>query len=144
AKSSFGTPRRVSTGFDYNRTGLLIAVLEKRGGYFMGNLDVFINVAGGMRIDEPAADLAVSVALVSNLIDKPVNSKLVAMGEVGLAGEVRSTSQAAQRIGEAYRLGFNTFILPKSNLNQLDKRQYPDATFYGVSNIIEAFRILKG
>lgn len=144
AKSSFGTPRRVSTGFDYNRTGLLIAVLEKRGGYFMGNLDVFINVAGGMRIDEPAADLAVSVALVSNLIDRPVHSKLVAMGEVGLAGEVRSTSQAAQRIGEAYRLGFSTFILPKSNLSQLDKSQYPDAVFHGVSNISEAFRVLKG
>ncbi|MEG2088043.1 MAG: DNA repair protein RadA [Angelakisella sp.] len=143
AKSSLGTPRRVSTGFDYNRTGLLIAVLEKRGGYFMGNLDVFINVAGGMRIDEPAADLAVCLALASNLVDRPIDSKLVAMGEVGLAGEVRSTSQAAQRIGEAYRLGFNTFVLPKSNLKQLDIRQYPNAAFHGVSSITEAFKFLR-
>lgn len=144
SKSSFGTPRRVSTGFDYNRTGLLIAVLEKRGGYFMGNLDVFINVAGGMRVDEPAADLSVCLALISNLIDKPVHSKLVAMGEVGLTGEVRSTAQLAQRLSESYRLGFDTFIVPKSNLKQIDQKQYPDATFYGVSNVNEAIRFIKG
>lgn len=143
AKSSFGTPRRVSTGFDFNRTGLLIAVLEKRGGYFMGNLDVFINVAGGMKIYEPAADLAVAMSLISNLLDKPLDSKLIAMGEVGLAGEVRSASQIAQRIGEAYRLGFTSFIVPKSNMKQLDCSQYPQAVFHGVSNISEAFRILR-
>ncbi|MEA5012102.1 MAG: DNA repair protein RadA [Angelakisella sp.] len=143
SKSSLGTPRRVSTGFDYNRAGLLIAVLEKRGGFFMGNLDVFINVAGGMRIDEPAADLAVSLALVSNLIDKPIPSKLIALGEVGLAGEVRSCSQITQRVGEGYRLGFDTFILPKSNMKLLDLSQYPQAVFYGVSNISEAFGIIR-
>ncbi len=143
SKSSLGTPRRVSTGFDYNRAGLLIAVLEKRGGFFMGNLDVFINVAGGMRIDEPAADLAVSLALVSNLIDKPIPSKLIALGEVGLAGEVRSCSQITQRVGEGYRLGFDTFILPKSNMKLLDLSQYPQAAFYGVSNISEAFGVIR-
>lgn len=143
AKTSFGNPRRVSTGFDYNRTGLLIAVLEKRGGYFMGNLDVFINVAGGMRIDEPAADLAVTLSLISNLLDKPINSKLVAMGEVGLAGEVRSAALVGQRVGEAYRLGFTIFVLPKSNLKQVDSKQYPDAVFHGVSNLSEALRLLR-
>ncbi len=143
SKSSLGTPRRVSTGFDYNRAGLLIAVLEKRGGFFMGNLDVFINVAGGMRIDEPAADLAVSLALVSNLIDKPIPSRLIALGEVGLAGEVRSCSQITQRVGEGYRLGFDTFILPKSNMKLLDLSQYPQAAFYGVSNISEAFGVIR-
>ena len=143
AKSSFGNPRRVSTGFDYNRTALLIAVLEKRGGYFMGNLDVFIDVAGGMRIDDPGADLAVALSLVSNLLDKPVDSKLMALGEVGLAGEVRSVSLAPQRIGEAYRLGFTTFVLPKSSLRGLDPSQYPGAAFHGVSNISEAFAVLR-
>ena len=106
AKTSFGNPRRVPTGFDYNRTALLIAVLEKRGGYFMGNLDVFINVAGGMRIDDTGADLAVALCMVSNLLDKPVHSKLLALGEIGLAGEVRSVGLVQQRVSEAYRLGY--------------------------------------
>ena len=143
AKTSFGNPRRVPTGFDYNRTALLIAVLEKRGGYFMGNLDVFLNVAGGMRIDDPGADLAVALSMVSNLLDKPIDSRLLAMGEVGLAGEVRSASLVHQRIGEAYRLGFTTFVLPKSNLRTIDQGQYPGAVFHGVSNISEAFRGLQ-
>ncbi len=143
AKTSFGNPRRVPTGFDYNRTALLIAVLEKRGGYFMGNLDVFINVAGGMRIDDTGADLAVALCMVSNLLDKPVHSKLLALGEIGLAGEVRSVGLVQQRVSEAYRLGFNTFILPKSNLRAIDPGQYPDAVFHGVSTIGEAFTGLR-
>jgi len=142
-KTSFGNPRRVPTGFDYNRTALLIAVLEKRGGYFMGNLDVFINVAGGMRIDDTGADLAVALCMVSNLLDKPIHSKLMALGEIGLAGEVRSVGQVQQRVGEAYRLGFTTFVLPKSNLRSLDRGQYPGAEFYGVSTIGEAFTGLR-
>ena len=142
AKTSFGNPRRVSTGFDYNRTALLIAVLEKRGGYFMGNLDVFINVAGGMRIDDPGADLAIALSLVSNLLDKPVDSNLMALGEVGLAGEVRSASLVPQRIGEAYRLGLTTFLLPKSSLRSIDTSLYPGASFRGVSNISEALAVL--
>ena len=142
AKTSFGNPRRISTGFDYNRAALLIAVLEKRAGYFMGNLDVFLNIAGGMRIDEPVADLAVVLSLVSNLVDRPIHSKLLALGEVGLTGEVRSASHVAQRIGEAYRLGFDTFLLPRSNLRNIDQSQFPQGTFYGVSNISEAFRVI--
>ncbi len=143
AKTSFGNPRRVPTGFDYNRTALLIAVLEKRGGYFMGNLDVFLNVAGGMRIDDPGADLAVALCMVSNLLDKPIDSKLLALGEVGLAGEVRSVGLVHQRVGEEYRLGFTTFVLPKSNLRAIDPQQYPGAVFHGVSNISEAFTGLR-
>lgn len=143
AKTSFGTPRRVPTGFDYNRTALLIAVLEKRGGYFLGNLDVFLNVAGGMRIDDTGADLAVALCMVSNLLDKPIDTRLMALGEIGLAGEVRAVSMAQQRIGEAYRLGFTTFVLPKSSLRTIDRGQYPEAVFYGVSNINEAFTGLQ-
>ena len=143
AKTSFGNPRRVPTGFDFNRTALLIAVLEKRGGYFMGNLDVFINAAGGMRIDDTGADLAVALCMVSNLLDKPVDSKLLALGEIGLAGEVRPVGLAQQRVGEAYRLGFTTFILPKSSLRTIDQGQYPGAVFHGVSSIGEAFTGLR-
>ncbi len=143
AKTSFGNPRRVPTGFDFNRTALLIAMLEKRGGYFMGNLDVFINAAGGMRIDDPGADLAVALCMVSNLLDKPVDSKLLALGEIGLAGEVRPVGLAQQRVGEAYRLGFTTFILPKSSLRTIDQGQYPGAVFHGVSSIGEAFTGLR-
>ena len=108
----------------------------------MGNLDVFINVAGGMRIDDPGADLAIALSLVSNLLDKPVDSNLMALGEVGLAGEVRSASLVPQRIGEAYRLGFTTFLLPKSSLRSIDTRLYPGASFRGVSNISEALAVL--
>ena len=122
---------------------LLLAVLEKRAGYFFGNLDVYINVAGGMRIDEPAADLAVMIALSSNLLDKPIDSKLIAIGEIGLAGEIRSTTQVVQRVGEAYRLGFRIFLLPKANLKILDMAQYPEAEFYGISNLSEAIAKLR-
>ena len=87
SKTSFGTPRRMSTGFDYNRTALLIAVLEKRAGYFFGNLDTYINVVGGLRLDEPAADLPISLALISSLLDKPIDDDVIAFGEIGLAGE---------------------------------------------------------
>ena len=87
SKTSFGTPRRMSTGFDYNRTALLIAVLEKRAGYFFGNLDTYINVVGGLRLDEPAADLPISLALISSLLDKPIDDDVIAFGEIGLAGD---------------------------------------------------------
>lgn len=143
AKTSFGNPRRVPTGFDYNRTALLIAVLEKRGGYFLGNLDVFLNAAGGMRIDDTAADLAVALSMVSNLLDKPISNRLMALGELGLAGEVRSVPMVQQRVGEAYRLGFSSFVLPKATLRTIDQKQYPGAVFYGVSNINEAFSGLR-
>ncbi len=144
SKTGFGTPRRTSTGFDYNRTALLIAVLEKRGGYAFGSLDTYINVVGGLKIDEPAADLAVALALVSNLLDKTLDQNVVAFGEIGLTGEVRAVSQPQQRVAEAYRLGFRTFILPRQCIKSIKEDEFPGATIIGVSNISQAFAVFKG
>lgn len=99
--TGFGNPRRMSTGFDYNRLSLLLAVLEKRAGYFFSNLDAYVNVVGGLRLDEPAADLPVALALVSSLKDTPVAEGIVAFGEVGLAGEIRVGFQC----GAAHKRG---------------------------------------
>ena len=118
-KTGFGTPRRTSTGFDYNRMSLIIAVLEKRAGYFFGNLDTYVNVVGGLRLDEPAADLSIAIALVSSLRDKPIDDGLVAFGELGLAGEVRSVSHTVSRIMEADRLGFSKCIVPAQSLKEI-------------------------
>ncbi len=141
SKTTFGQPRRTATGFDYNRMSLLIAVLEKRCGYFFGNLDAYINVVGGLRIDEPAADLAVALALASNLLDKPVGDDLAAFGEIGLAGEVRSVSQASQRMAEAYRLGFRRFLIPKGVEKALTPTAFPDAEIIPISRLSDAFKI---
>ena len=111
-KTSFGTPRRMSSGVDYNRSMLLLAVLEKRAGYFSGGSDTYINVTGGLKLDEPAADLAVVLAIASSFKDVAVPSDLVAFGEVGLTGEIRSVSAIAQRVAEAARMGFRRCILP--------------------------------
>ncbi|MCL2056619.1 MAG: DNA repair protein RadA [Oscillospiraceae bacterium] len=119
SKTSFGTPRRVSTGFDFGRSALLVAVLEKRANYFFGNLDAYINIIGGLRLDEPGADLPVALALVSNLLDHPVPEDLAAFGEVGLAGEVRAVSHAQQRINECARLGFTRIIVPSAGAKNL-------------------------
>lgn len=119
SKTGFGTPRRMSTGFEFNRTALLIAVLEKRGGYFFGNLDAYINIVGGLKLDEPAADLAVAMALVSNLLDKPVGDDVAAFGEIGLAGEIRAVMNIQTRVNECARLGFTKLILPKASMKGL-------------------------
>ena len=112
-KTGFGTPRRMATGFDYNRMSLLIAVLEKRAGYFFGALDTYINIVGGLRLDEPAADLSIALALISSLRDKPIDDGLLAFGELGLAGEIRSVSSITQRVKEAKRLGFSRCLVPR-------------------------------
>ncbi|MCI8622322.1 MAG: DNA repair protein RadA [Provencibacterium sp.] len=137
-KTNFGTPRRMTTGFDFNRTALLLAVLEKRCGYFFGNLDAYVNVAGGLRLDEPASDLPVALALVSNLIDKPAPYDLAAFGEIGLAGELRSVSQVELRLTEAYRLGFKRFLLPKAAAKQIS-RPPEDALLIAVDSLRAAF-----
>lgn len=142
-KSGFATPRRMSTGFDYNRTSLLIAVLEKRAGFFFGNLDAYINVVGGLRLDEPAADLAVALSLVSGLKDKPVDPHLVAFGEVGLAGELRSVSQLQARVNEAARLGFTRCILPKQGMKGLRTPPSSEIEILAVRNISEALSVLR-
>jgi len=117
--TGYGTPRRMSTGFDYNRTSLLIAVLEKRAGYFFANMDAYINVVGGLKLDEPAADLSVALALISSLKDTPVPEHVIAFGEVGLAGEIRAVGHISERIAEAARLGFTKIIVPKHNLKSI-------------------------
>ena len=142
-KTSFGNPRRVATGFDMNRTAMLLAVLEKRAGFYMGNLDVFVNAAGGMRADEPSADLAVAMAVLSNLLDKVIPDDMLLLGEIGLAGEIRSTPQVQQRVGEGYRLGFRRFLLPKSSMKTMNAADYPEAEFLPVGQLSEAVRLLR-
>jgi DNA repair protein RadA/Sms len=122
APTSYGVPQRSSTGFDSRRLQMLLAVLEKRVGLRLGQYDVFVNVAGGIRIDEPAVDLGMALAIVSSLRDIPVDSTAVAIGEVGLGGEIRSVSQVEKRIGEAGKLGFTRCILPRSNARSLGRR----------------------
>ena len=140
--SGFGNPRRMSTGFDYNRMSLLLAVLEKRAGYFFSNLDAYLNVVGGLRLDEPAADLAVAMALVSSLKDVPIKDDALAFGEIGLAGEIRSVSHAQARILEADRLGFQRCILPYHNIKSLSSIPQLNIQLIGVRDIREAFDAL--
>lgn len=136
--SGFGTPRRMSTGFDYNRMSLLLAVLEKRAGYYFANLDAYVNVVGGLRLDEPAGDLAVALALVSSLKDKPINDKSIVFGEIGLAGELRSVTHIEARISEANRLGFQKCILPFHSLSRIGC-QFDTIHLIGAKNVKEAF-----
>lgn len=111
--STLSNPRRVSNGFEYSRTMLLLAVLEKRGGLMIGNCDAYINVIGGLNLDEPAADLAAILALASSFRDKPIPGDLAAIGEVGLTGELRTVSALGQRLAEVQRLGFTKCLIPK-------------------------------
>lgn len=143
SKTGFATPRRVSNGFDYNRLCLILAVLEKRTGYIFGMFDVYINIIGGLRIDEPAADLAVAAALYSGLIDKPLPEEMFLIGEIGLGGEIRSTSHIAQRIKEGARLGFKVCIVPKAALQVLDKSEHYGINIMGVSNLQQAFKAIE-
>ncbi len=140
--TGFGTPRRMSTGFDYNRMSMLLAVLEKRAGYFFTNMDAYINVVGGLRLDEPAADLTVALALVSSLKDKSVGDKVLAFGEVGLAGEIRAVNNCEQRVSEAYRLGFERCIIPFHNYKSLPKNLKVNLDIVPVRTIREAFSAL--
>lgn len=140
--TGFGTPRRMSTGFDYNRMSMLLAVLEKRAGYFFSNMDAYINVVGGLRLDEPAADLTVALALVSSLKDKPVGDKILAFGEIGLAGEVRAVNNCEQRISEAYRLGFEKCIIPFHNYKSLSKELKINVDIIPVKTVRDAFSAL--
>lgn len=120
AKTGFSAPRRTASGFDYNRANLLLAVLEKRAGYAFSTLDVYVNVAGGLQLDEPATDLAIAVSLISSLLDKAVPGQSVAFGEIGLGGEVRGVSNAQARVEEAARMGFTRCLLPSANLKKLE------------------------
>ena len=119
APTSYGVPQRTATGFDTRRLQMLLAVLEKRVGLHMGQYDVFVNVAGGVRIDEPAADLGMAVAIASSLRDVPVDSQAVVIGEVGLGGEIRRIHQLEKRVAEATKLGFKHIVVPPNNAASL-------------------------
>ena len=140
SKSSLTSPRRISTGFDFNRVWMILAVLEKRLGYFYGSLDVYINIIGGLKIQEPAADLPVAMALYSSLTDKPIGDDVIAFGELGLGGEIRSVSHVEQRIAEARRLGFAKCIVPRHSLKGMKK--YDGIEVVGVSNLRQAFEAM--
>ena len=140
--TSFGNPRRMSNGFDYNRMAMLLAVLEKRGGYFFNNMDVYINVVGGMKLDEPALDLTIAMALVSSLKDYAIRDDVLAFGEIGLAGEIRAISHCEQRLKEAARLGFTRCIVPKHNLRSVSKSLQNEIEIVGVRSIRQAFEAL--
>lgn len=140
--TGFGNPRRMSTGFDYNRMSLILAVLEKRAGFYFSNVDAYINVVGGLRLDEPAVDLAVAMALVSSLKDVPIAEDSLAFGEIGLAGEIRSVSHAQARISEAARLGFTRCIIPHHCLKSINQKMFAGVELIGVKNIREAFAAL--
>ena len=136
SKSGYAVPKRMATGFDYNRLSLILAVLEKRCGYFFGTLDAYINVVGGMKLDEPAADLPIALSLVSNLTDKVIPDDLVAFGEIGLAGEMRAVNRVLVRGKEAQRLGFKRCILPKQCIAAISAEV--DIQLIGVSTLSQA------
>ena len=136
--SAAGNPRRTSNGFDYNRAAMLLAVLEKRGGLKVSACDAYLNIIGGLYLDEPAADLAAVIALASSYLDKPVPSNLVAIGEVGLTGELRTVNQLEQRISEVQRLGFRKCVIPAHRAG--DVQRYSDLQLIPARNIGEAIR----
>lgn len=142
-KSSLSAPRRVATGFDYNRLYMILAVLEKRTGFFFGGVDVYVNVVGGLKLDEPAADLAVALALYSGLCDKVIPEKLMVFGEVGLGGEIRAASHVRERVREGARLGFERCIIPKQSFSSLSKNENYGIQIIGVRTLEQAFRAIN-
>lgn len=140
--SGFGNPRRMATGIDYSRMAMLIAVLEKRCGYFLGNMDCYTNVIGGLRIDETAADLSIALAIVSSLKDVVVPEKTLAFGEIGLAGEIRSVNSCEQRIKEAAKLGFEKCVIPYHNYSKLPKYLFNEIEIVPAKKIRQAFEAI--
>lgn len=140
-KTGFGTARRTAAGVDYSRMNLLLAVIEKRAGYALSGYDVYINIVGGLELNEPASDLAVVLAIVSNFLDKPVGDDVIAIGEVGLGGEVRNVVNVENRVKEAARLGFKTAIVPAHSAKQIQQNLLPIEVL-GVNNIKQAIALL--
>lgn len=136
----FGLPRRTTVGFDANRLGLLLAVLEKRQGLLLGNQDVYLNAVGGFRLVEPAADLAVALAVASSFRDRALLENLVAFGEVGLSGEIRPVPRVLQRVREAVNLGFTSIMIPWANLAELQKESL-NVKLIGVKNLSRAMEV---
>ena len=142
AANNYGNPRRITNGFDFNRLNMLLAVLEKRAGYFFAGNDVYVNVVGGLKLDEPALDLTIVMALVSSLKDYTLRDDVLAFGEIGLAGEIRGVSHCEQRIKEAARLGFTRCVIPKSNLKNISASLKNEIDIRGVRTIREAFEAI--
>lgn len=138
-RSNFNVPRRTTEGFDYNRAVLQMAVLEKRGGINMGNCDAYINVVGGLNLDEPAADLPVILAAASSYREAVIAGEMAAVGEVGLTGEIRAVSFLAQRLQELHRLGFQRVLIPAQGTQQLEAPQGME--LLRVRNIREAIAV---
>ncbi len=139
--TGFGNPRRMSDGFDYNRLNLILAVLEKREGLYFSNLDAYVNIIGGLKLDEPAADLSVALALVSSLRDVPIDDRTICFGEIGLSGEIRSVSRVESRVKEAARLGFTKCILPYSCKKVL--KDISDIELHFVKSLGEALEYVR-
>jgi DNA repair protein RadA/Sms len=141
SSTSYGMPRRTAIGVDPNRVSLLVAVLEKKVGMNLAQQDIFVNVAGGVRVEEPAVDLGVVSAVASSFLDKPIPSKTIVIGEVGLAGEVRGIHQAEVRIKEASKLGFKRCLLPMSNRSRI-KLEFDGIELIGIRSVEEALETL--
>jgi DNA repair protein RadA/Sms len=141
-KTGFGLPRRTAAGADLNRVNLLMAVLEKRAGMPLSSCDAYVNIAGGIRMNEPAIDLGIVLAIVSSYREIAISDKTICFGEVGLSGEVRAVNMAKQRVQEAKKLGFETCILPKVSLT--DEVRTDDIQLIGVSNVREAISRISG
>ncbi len=139
-ESNFGMPRRTATGTDYNRVNVLMAVLEKRIGLHMSNCDAYVNIAGGIRMNEPAIDLGIVMAIVSSYKNRPVNEKMILFGEVGLSGEVRAVSMPQQRVAEAKKLGFEICVMPEVSRDMV--KEIEGITIIGVRNINDAINLI--
>ena len=142
APASASNPRRMSNGFDYNRAAMLLAVLEKRGGLKVSQCDAYLNIIGGLTLEEPAADLAAVVAIASSYLDKPVPDHMAAIGEVGLSGEIRSISHLEQRLTEVHRLGFTQCMVPARRAREI--KPLPGLELLPVQSISQALRLLVG
>jgi DNA repair protein RadA/Sms len=140
--TSYGIPQRNTTGFDYRRLSLLLAVLEKRVGLHLGSYDVFVNIAGGIKVDEPAVDLGIATSITSSLRDVPVDSSSVAVGEIGLGGEIRTIGHVEKRVQEAAKLGFKRIVIPHNNVKST--KGHDGIEIVGVQNVNEAMEELLG
>ena len=141
--TAFGNPRRMASGLDYNRMNLILAVLEKRAGLFFNNLDVYVNVVGGLKLYEPSSDLAITASLISAFKDKAIDSDLCLFGEVGLSGEVRAVPNAASRVAEAERMGFTKCVLPKGCYKQVMNLKTTSIELVFISTVNELKEILE-
>jgi DNA repair protein RadA/Sms len=141
--AAYGTPQRSATGFDLRRLNMLLAVLEKRVGFKLGQKDVFLNIAGGLRVSDPAIDLSIIAAVLSSNVDTAIERQVCMAGEVGLSGEIRPVNRITQRISEAQKLGFKRFLLPQANMKGLDVQNF-EIELVPVARVEHALRELFG